>query len=84
MYLITGRISMSLYLFHIPLFYYLDLQLGIGINNRGAWPQKGLIFFFNIVTAVIVGAFFTKFVEEPARNILKSTTNKIKQQPTLG
>ena len=74
---------MSVYLYHYPLFYYLDHEFGLGKNTHVVGPQKVLYFLFNIVTAMIVGAFFALSVEEPARNVLKSTSNRRKQQQNL-
>ena len=73
--LITGRVSMSAYLFHVPLFHYINHQLEL--NNEAVGPGYGLNFCFSIFAAVIVGAFFTKFVEEPARNMLKTNSNLV-------
>ena len=46
------------------------------------WPQKGLI-SLNFLTAILVGAFFTLFVEEPARNMLKTSKSGSNQQPKV-
>ena len=78
-----GRISMSLYLVHEPLIFYIQLCFYGNLNwedNKGKPPLPSPIWTvpIHITLSLILGIFITIFIEEPARKKFKEWNEKLK------